>query len=581
MRPVDSSQPGWSETLAQAAAGLELLNRDTEREFAAIGGRLADFMRTANLISADLADLGSSISGDRALATSRALRSALELSDRMNVRAGETNRQLDKMRREAAHLKLALASSSGTVASFQCLGILTRIETARLGGASADFGSLAEDVKFLTRNIQTKVESALETAADLIPRVETALRDASAIQKEQMRDLPSVISKALASLASFDEMQERGRAASARLEAQSGEIANAFRRLIISIQFQDITRQQVEHVIGVLGRLRAESGAQSSGDSPDRPPVAMVLQLQSLQLGGASEKFASSAATIAAALTDIATNVRNMGGESAGISSLSGSGRQASIVLLERECDGILTSLSRCAAAGGATRATAGRLSDAVIRMSESIEQIRSIEIEMQKIAMNSRISAGALGESGKALSALADAMKELVFESQSGTRVLVQTLGAMSEATAQLCEQTPEAEAEQQALDGHMRSMRASFSELHASSDRSVEQIARVAGCSSRLCQDLAGLLLNFSIGTLFAESIGHVRGLLARIGEESRALSGGGGPPADVDFSEFAARYTMDAERVIHGRLAGTGNEVVASIQPQVEAGDNIEFF
>lgn len=584
MQPTKVAPEAWRTALQGVIGDLEALNEGTERSFAAIGGRLTNFLQSINLISSELKDLGALISGDGSTTASRALTSALVLSDQMNGRAGETNRLLDRMCAESARLKEALSRSSGMVSTFQCLGLLTRIETARLGSASADFGSLADDVKVLTQDVQTKVESALETAADLIPRVEVALRDVSAIQREQLKDLPIVVSKAQDSLSLFDDMQVAALETSARLESRSAEISDSFKRIVISIQFQDITRQQVEHVISALKDLVAWPADADAGEARHGRTRAAVMELQSLQLGDAAEKFASSTMSVLRALDEIAGHVQTMAAESRTLSGFGppGSGPSSSdqvslLGSLERDCSAILDSIVFSGNAEEDTRVTAKRLAENIRSMTESIRQIRTIETQMEQIAMNARISASRLGQAGQALSALADATKHLVFESQTATTALVETLSIMEEAVTRLCAHNSDGSEDRKKRDESLATMRSAFADLRTCGERGQTQINRITDLGGRMARDLDTLRRNFSIGELFAESVRSARQTLQQTGDAAKALLADTEEAKNFDLAEFAARYTMHAERAIH---EGLGKDASPASLLEVTA-DNVEFF
>jgi hypothetical protein len=127
----------------------------------------------------------------------------------------------------------------------------------------------------------------------------------------------------MASLSAFREIQNRAQDSSARLRAEYEAISDAFKKLIVSIQFHDITRQQVEHVIEALRRVHCTSEGETGSLSRDRRGAAAVLILQSSQLADAGEKFAASVASVAHNLDDIATWVREMADESRMLSGLS------------------------------------------------------------------------------------------------------------------------------------------------------------------------------------------------------------------------------------------------------------------
>ena len=113
---------------------------------------------------------------------------------------------------------------------------------------------------------------------------------------QNARDLPSVISNLAASLSSFRDIQNRVQISAVRLGVQYAAISDGFKRLIVSIQFHDITRQQIEHVIGMLARLCSESESSNGTISTDTRDTATIVALQSSQLADAGRKFAASVA---------------------------------------------------------------------------------------------------------------------------------------------------------------------------------------------------------------------------------------------------------------------------------------------
>ena len=168
-KPSDAS----ANSLEQVIADLDLLNHDTEQGFLSIGGKLAEFMQTVSLITSELTALANEEHGQRA---SEALTHALDRAT--ELRAGREDRDggLAGIRREVGLLKRTLSGFQETVSTFRTLGLLTRIETARLGSTRADFSDLADDVTLLAGQVQSKVESALDIADSLIPPIEGAMR---------------------------------------------------------------------------------------------------------------------------------------------------------------------------------------------------------------------------------------------------------------------------------------------------------------------------------------------------------------------------------------------------------------------
>jgi hypothetical protein len=545
--------------LRRVIADLEGLNHETEQDFLRIGRKLGEFVQEAKGISSMLTELAEGITGEQGLRASEALQGALKRSSEMRSRADEGTRLLDTIHQEAARVKHTLSGFRTTVSTFHTLGVLTRIETARLGSAGADFGNLANDVKVLAGNIQTAVEINLDTALVLIPAIADAIHHIADIKAGQSNDLPSVISGVLAGISSFHEKQDGAHDSSVRLVERYDAISKAFGKVIFSIQFHDITRQQVEHVVEVLRRLCDEAEAESSGASRDRRGIAALLALQSLQLADAGEKFAASVASITDSLQDIATHVLEMADESRTLTGLSEDDKNSFFLQMEAGCTAILASLQHCAKADVAARASAGGLAGTIDRMRGSVGQFGGLEIHMQRMGMNAAIRAAYTGPAGDPLGVLAGSMQQLAFESRQRSESLADALGSMSAAATRLSDQgEPAPQREGSSEQGYLDGMRTAVAELHSSSERSFAQITQIIECGARLREDLSATRQSFSVGAIFADAVGRAREMLTET--EGKIPPGLAGEEAGSGLADFAMHYTMQAQRDVHEGVAKT---------------------
>jgi methyl-accepting chemotaxis protein len=577
----------WRETLGQVIADLDLLNRNTEQDFLRIGGKLFEFTEAVDLISSELTALADMMSAEQGLCASQALTSILDDLTKMKAGAEEGDGLLDGMLRKAGQAKRTLFAFKGTVSILATLGVLTRIETARLGAASADFLPLADDVKSLSGSVQERVEHALDTARQLIPPIESALISSAALEKRKTNDLPSMISEVLAQLASFADMQKRAHDSSVRMRSQSGAISDAFKKLVVSIQFHDITRQQVEHVIEILRRLSPDSEGQEGGISRDPRSAAAVLALQSSQLADAGEKFAASAASIARGLDDIAAHVLEMVEESRSLSGFSGVEKDSFLLRMEQSCSAILAGLVQCDSAEAANGATYGGLAETIGRVRGAIEKIQTVEIQMERLALNASIRTAHIGGSGDALAVLAGTMQQLALESRGRSESLLQALGCMSQAAARLAAGRASADSAQ-----CEETVRTAIAELHSSSERSFARIGQITVRSTRLCEDLSAARESFTVGPVFAEAVRRAREMLQEMASQNQfAFSPPGAEAVGRDLDDFARHYTMQAERDVHEGVAkAVAGPAPAAAQVEQsefppkaaeELGENVEFF
>jgi len=582
--------PASADSLGQVIEDLDLLNHDTEQGFLSIGGKLAEFMETVSLISSELTALANEEHGQRA---SEALTHALDRAT--ELRAGQEDRDggLAGIRREVGLLKRTLSGFQETVSTFRTLGLLTRIETARLGSTRADFSDLADDVTLLAGQVNSKVESALAIADSLIPPIEDAMREISLLDAGQTKDLPSLISGTLTGLSSFRDAQEKARESSDRLVAEYGAISDAFKKLIVSIQFHDITRQQIEHVIEVLQRLSSESGGKDGSLSRHPRGTAAVLALQSAQLADADKKFTASVDSVERNLEGIARHVLEMADQSREVSGLSDDGKGSFFLPMEQDCGAILSSLDHTANAEVAMRTTRRGMAETIDRMRRPIQEIQQIESRMRMMALNARISAFHLGDSGSALDVLAGSVQQLASECRERSESLVASLGSMRDAaTRSYEEQGPETANETGEREGYAVELRLAVADLHSATERSFALISQIVARGNRLAGDLAATRMDFSVGALFAEAVTRARGSIEEIGEKAQCgLSRDESEEPEPGLADFMSHYTMQAELDVHESVTRTATGT-APMAAQVdclntppgeadELGDNVEFF
>jgi methyl-accepting chemotaxis protein len=589
-RDKRSERQNWTDALRQVIADLELLNRNTEQDFLRIGGKLAEFIGEGSQISSELTALGDRHQG---MSTSQALTHSLECSSQMSARNASRSDGLAEMRQQVGQLKQTLSGFQTTVSTVRTLSVLTRIETARLGNAGADFGNLADEMNTLAINVQGRITSAVDIADSLLPPVEEAIQRISVIDEGQSKDLPAIISEALASLSSLREIEDAATVSSARLVDRYQAVSEAFKKLIVSIQFHDITRQQVEHVIEALRRLCSESEAEDSAAARDQRGAAAVLSLQSLQLANAGEKFAASVLSVAQSLNDIADNVLEMADESRTLSGASKDQKNSFLLDMEHACTAILTSLTQLDSAESDTQSIGRFLTETIGHMHGSMVDIQAIEIQMHLMALNASICAAHIGSQGDALGVIASSMQQRATESRECSGSLVETLDSMGERVARL---VGKGEAVPRNVPGRknggMEEMRLAVAELHSSSERSFAQITQIVVRGARLGDDLSATRTSFTVGSLFANAVSSAQQRLKHIAEKVPAsLAPNGHPATQSGLTEFAAHYTMQAERDVHDSLArasvATEPVTVLAEEPELtpvpadELGDNVEFF
>lgn len=592
MRRARENQPagsGWRTAVEHVIQDLEGLNGSTERDFLAIGEKLMGFRATARQIAADMAALTELISGERGRNASHALSGLLEHSREMDVRIERSSQAFERVHGLAGCVRLAFAGLRNMVTTFHSLCTLTRIETSRLGSTGADFGDLAAEVKSLSESIQSSGEDVLEKSSRLVGSVQSVIRSVSDLRGKHLRELPDLIAGVIDGLKTYQERQQRAVESSARQVAEYGALCDAVEGIVQSLQFHDITRQQVEHVVEALRHLSSASGNNGANMNSLPPDACAILALQSSQLAVAAETFASSVGGMERDLTSIAVLAEGMPGASRALLGISADDQDSFFLRMEGHFTSILKMLGTCAAAQAEMGSTAAGLDQTIAQMRDSVAAIRGIEILIQRVAINATVRAAHLGAAGSSLNAIAEAMQRLALDANTNTEDVAGTLDAIRDAAARVSGGSGRAEYDAETGTGAIAGeMQRAVLELHSSSERSVSRVQQIAGSGARLAQDIGAVRGSLSAGRLFADVVNRARTELARIGGQAGlgSLECAGVVPTR-QLERLAENYTMQRERDVHQSVAG-GSAIVATptgeSRPALEDGewgDNVELF
>jgi hypothetical protein len=576
--------PGWQSLLDGVIEDLEGLNGRTEQEFLTIGEKLMEFLNVARQIAADMAALSELISGSLGRHASQALARVLDRSRQAEALAETGDRTLAGVCDDTRSIGRTFGGFRDTVSFFRVLGSLTRIETARLGSVGAGFGSLAEEVNTLTHSIESSGQGIVDASSTLHRNMHSALARVTDLRAGELDGLPALVGEVMTSFESLEDRHRQGVEVSLHQAAEYEKISGAIGDLITAIQFHDITRQQSEHVVEALRRLRSEFHEGDRNHSAAPADARAVLALQSSQLANAGQMFASSVGRIEQDLDSIAERVRNMAGASKTLMGQSAGEQDLFFVQMESRFTGIVKAVGTCAQAEAEIHGTLGELAEAVEHMRESVSEVREIEISIRRTAINATIRAVHIGDAGNALLVLADVMQRLALDANGIVEAVAGSLDSISAAASRLSRDSSDAGA-----DDVLTDMRTTILELHSSGEAGFSRLNEITALSSRLVEEIRSVRAGFSAGTLFADAVHRARRTLEQIqGLIGPARSGETEIAPEGRMEDFAAHYTMHAERLVHQSVAaggGTGpREPVdepGTAPDKDTLGENVELF
>jgi len=137
------------------------------------------------------------------------------------------------------------------------LALNAAIEAARAGEAGRGFAVVADEVRKLsteTEKAVTQIDQGIQAVAASIEQQFQDKLQHSNIQAE--REALQGFSTQLNQLGqNYQEIIQHDAEVLAQVRASSQQLSAMFMEAIASVQFQDVTRQQIEHVINALNRL--------------------------------------------------------------------------------------------------------------------------------------------------------------------------------------------------------------------------------------------------------------------------------------------------------------------------------------
>ena len=512
-----------------------------------------------------------------------ALEDVLTGAGQMEQHTGDA-REMAGMRASIAGIRHGLAGFRHVGPSFQVMATLAQIETAHIGSAGVDLGHLAEEFRSAGESIRSRVEQVLEPANAIEARIEAALRDAEQFDRGSLQALPPLITAAKSGLGQFRARQERSRSAAAQLTGQSAQVGESIADIVASIQFHDITRQRVEHVIEALQQLLAES---QTGRSRRLPAAAAgVIDLQLAQLSHAESAFRDAIRQMDGRLEEIAAQVAVMASET---SELLGpaEGAEASFYTQMEECfRAIGEAATGCDVLERGTQAVVADLAGTLKALRASVSEIHAVEWRLRRLAINAAITGAHIGSAAEPLQAVAAAMNRLLDECESSSAEADSAVEAIAE---NLRSVTRKAGSEGM-WTGAMKPglLRTETRDLHLLSQETARRAGGIASAAARLSADIQSLRQGISAEQIFAGASARCRVVLSELKKLAGPQSAQQ-PPLDLGAAD--RRYTMHAERAVHASVMNPGQPPTAVFEPvsqtsvstpaPSEFGENVELF
>ncbi len=585
----------WLSCMDPTMSILQKLAENTEEQFLELGSRLQDFSLRSVRISDLAAELVQMLSGEESAELTGSLHT---LFIRMNEYLQQVDRQgdescetLEKIMKQLDEVVKPLEGFQKMDKALRMLSISTKIESARLGELGSGFTTLAMDVEKLSQTVSEKSEGIMGQRHNLSQLISSNLQMVRSTEARQFNDARQILSTVEHNLEAITELNNSSTATGHEVVHLSEEISSDMAAIVSSMQFHDITRQQIEHVIEALDKIQQHScGGEPSEEACTSfvSEIGDVCELQSAQAKHAADQLGMATNTILDSLRDIAARQTRISEELQ--RAMIGSADSGNTSLLDQmgdEMQQVILILQKCDKSDRELAAAMQQITGTITEIGSFVSDIEAVGSEIDLIALNAQIKAAHTGPQGAALGVLAEAIKRLSLDAVVQTEAVTSTLHNINKITEGMASlevmEDLEGSEEVADLEQQARQIIASLAETNRTVQRSLNTLANTA---NDLSDDINLTTAGIHVHDDVKEQMELAVSALEQIYMEAREKV-----PASTEFrnnlQHMEQRYTMESERLIHEMMASRHGVKLnlhrrqESSVSDSEFGDNVDLF
>jgi DNA-binding ferritin-like protein len=577
--------------LHECSSGLAALNSSTEEDFLTTGTDLREVAARAGEISTAAGSIADLLSGTGLELHGEALQKLFDqMSAYLDISGKKLNSNTGTLRTvlgTSDDIALHLVGFNRIVKHLRILGISTKIESARLAGGNNAFSNIADDVEKLSGLINAKSAAILHAVSSSHKVISETLSKVSLFERREQGQSQTMLGDIIRNLSSLSEKHERSSTAAQRVVGQSDEISRSIGEIVGSLQFHDITRQQIEHVteaIDELGeKLSSLKGTENALSEVRDLCLGDVCRLQMNQLTSAKREFVSAVGVAMDSFRNIAAHVAEISKEAAALVDARGTAGSSFLTRLKTDVAKIVLTLKENGQANrellSAVESVAATISD----LAAFVDSIEEIGVDIGLLALNAQIRAAQTGSEGAALGVLAEAVRNLSADARDRTLSISEALTHIS-STAQGLGRGGTEEDEVPELDEMVERFGGLLDSLEGMDGRVASFINRMEEGTNEVETRIRGLISGIRVHERMESVLNGAIAALEKIDREAGQF----GPPTAKGrggsyLKQLEDRYTMHKERSIHRSIIQTSGPMpsFSHKEPEGGFGENVELF
>lgn len=566
----------WSAEIASYIGNLREMMRTSENGFLSVGSKLSEIHAGTRDISEKIAELTEKYSTEEGTDSLEQLRLVSDRSakqmDSFREYSVKAISHLQDLEAPLGSLPESIREFDRLVSHLRKIGIVAHIEAARIGNDGLDFVRLAETVSLLGEQIALKAKEVrvyVKEVGDVIAVNEKEMKQMIAKHNDVTRTVGGDMESNLRVL---DEKHETYRQGATSMSARSDHALNDINAVVQSVQYHDITRQQVEHITEALQSLRLQESVLE---------VVPICEVQVAQLRRVGEEFTGAILSISTALQDLSTALTMMLSESEQMASYTRESGTTFFEHVERGFETVSATMLEDRAAVRSFTSSLRQISDYIRKMKSFMDEMADVGSEIELLALNSRVKAAKIGDGGETLGVVAEAIQNLSTDTLEQVGEVIAQMSRMVKISADLAEDSGAGEMVKRAeietneiIDKLGEVMRA----FHLNNEASRELLLETEQNSTAIEHQLELLTEEIKKHGDLGVSLIQTGDMLEQLSGRLRASAPESAQVTiDARLEEIRRSYTMESERVTHGAVL-QGNPAEAGTS---SGGGDVELF
>ena len=571
-----------ADAFGKCASLLKDLNDATEGDFLSIGRRLKEISSQASHITDVALSASEMINSEEIQAKVVRLEKIFDL---MGEHFGNSQHDMERSLQNLQSILFLvdkvypyLAPFKRIVKHLHMLGISTKIESAHIQNSNSNFSVMADDVEKLSQVIDDKTNKMDLSLTSLRGLIQATLSRILAMSDERHASTERTFNDIKAAISMLSQKRRHSLEVAPYLVERSQTISKNISNVVSSLQFHDITRQQIDHTAEALDEVALMASDGAHGRDVMMSILAHAGGLQIEQLKNSRDELLSALKRVVGELKDIsrgAMEISTRTKDFIGVNSDSGS---SFLTELNRSVSSAVSFFSENDELSMRLSEASRSVSDTTGELARFAEEIEEIGAEIELTALNARIKAAHAAIDGAALDVIAEAITTLSDNAGDQTIAIAETLESIHSAANEMNIGAGTDVLSDGSANGLVKDAKDLCESVQSSEDNILSLLRDLEEETRDLTGSIEGLAGGITVHNRAEKSINDIIKDISVIVARGRDEGCHDGYKKSAQYLDsFASRYTMHQERRIHqAHTGGAGREMGAEY-----IGDNVELF